>query len=484
MGGKVAYPSLPVLMVDDNDNWLNSFEMKLSMQGINNIISVSDGREVLPLLKHRGISVLLLDLGLPGVSGWEILERVTVEYPEVPVVIITGNDETANAVSCVKTGAYDYFVKGAFDDEKMALAVQRAVELREIKNENRNLKGFFLSDRTDLPEAFSGIITADKKMRAVLQYAAAVAPSSNPVLITGETGVGKELIARALHDLSRRRGRFVAVNVAGLDDNVFTDTLFGHLKGAFTDAAVSREGLVVKAVGGTLLLDEIGDISPQAQLKLLRILQEREFFPLGADIPRKTDARVVATTQSTPAEILASGRFRKDLFYRLSTHHVHIPPLRERPEDVPLLFNHFLQEAARSMDKQPPLVSESFYSLLSAMEFPGNVRELRSMVHDAVVNHRSGPLSISTFKKRGVKINHRVVKQRATGDGVCGIQNPPEETETVFSLVDPLPTIKESARQLVMEALKRSRGNRGAASRMLGITPQALSWRLKGKQGK
>lgn len=214
-------------------------------------------------------------------------------------------------------------------------------------------------------------------MRRIFRYMEAVAASDQPVLVTGETGVGKEMVVRALHDASHRKGQFIAVNVAGLDDQAFSDTLFGHTRGAFTGADQAREGLVAKAAGGTLFLDEIGDLQLPSQIKLLRLLQEREYYPLGSDNGKKSDARIVVATNRDLKQMMEGNSFRSDLYYRLKTHRIQVPPLRDRLEDMPLLVNHFLDEAAAAIGKSRPVTPVELNGYLAAYSFPGNIRELK-----------------------------------------------------------------------------------------------------------
>jgi DNA-binding NtrC family response regulator len=290
-----------------------------------------------------------------------------------------------------------------------------------------------------------------------------VAQSPQPLLITGESGTGKENLVRAAHGLSARKGPLISVNVAGLDDAVFADTLFGHVRGAFTGADTPRKGMVEEAHGGTLLLDEIGDLSIPSQVKLLRLIQEGEFFPLGSDQPKRLTARVIVATHQNLAAKEASGSFRRDLYYRLRTHHVHVPPLRERKEDIEPLLHHFLEEAAQALGKRKPSPPRELVQRLNAYSFPGNVRELRAMVFDAVSVHRDRMLSMDTFNK---------AIGQAESEAVPLPVNP-------FSSFDRLPSFAEAAQFLVGEALKRSGGNQTLAARLLGISQPALSKRLK-----
>ena len=248
------------------------------------------------------------------------------------------------------------------------------------------------------PEAFTNIITRNEAMLSIMQHVESIAATSETVLITGETGVGKELIAQAIHALSGRRGRLVPVNVAGLDDNVFSDTLFGHEKGAFTGADRRRRGQVQKAAGGTLFLDEIGDLSSASQVKLLRLLQEGEYLPLGSDDPQFSDCRILAATNVDVWELQRGHKFRSDLNFRLRTHHINIPPLRERIDDIHPLVVYFLGAAAESLGKSKPEVPAQLFKILEAYYFPGNVRELQAMVFDAISRHETGSLSLDVFQ--------------------------------------------------------------------------------------
>jgi DNA-binding NtrC family response regulator len=300
----------------------------------------------------------------------------------------------------------------------------------------------------------------------------AVAASPRPLLITGETGVGKELVARAVHALSGRKGNFVPVNVAGLDDHVFADTLFGHRKGAFTNALEARAGLLEQAAGGTLFLDEIGDLSAASQVKLLRLLQDGEYLPLGADIAKRSDARAVVATNQDLESARNSGRFRKDLYYRLCGHRVHLPPLRERREDLPVLLDHFLGEAARSLEKRRPTPPDELHTLLAVYPFPGNVRELESMVFNAVSLHSAGKLSMDAFKAV-------IFERQPALAGEAEGREPPGR----LLFPERLPTLKQVEDALVEEALRRAGGNQSIAATLLGITRQAMNKRVNKATG-
>jgi DNA-binding NtrC family response regulator len=422
------------------------------------------------IFSEQEIEVMLLDLSMPFVSGEELLSMVTKDFPEVPVIVVTGSNDVETAVRCMKSGAFDYMVKPV-EKSRLISGVRRAIEIRELQRENKWLRAHVLSDRLEHPEVFSEIITNSLPMKSIFQYAEAISPSPQPVMITGETGVGKELVARAIHRLSHRTGPFVPVNVAGLDDNVFADTLFGHRKGAFTGADQTRSGMVEQATGGTLFLDEIGDLSPASQVKLLRLSQDGEFFPLGSDVARRSDARLLVATNQDLETAQSTGKFRKDLYYRLCAHHVHLPPLRERREDLPLLIDYFLETASQTLGKKKPTAPTELFTLLSTYHFPGNVRELQSMILDAVSSHKSGKLSMEVFKS--------YIRQKHPALDMDSKALPTGE-DLLISFSDQLPTLKQTEQSLISEAMKRAKGNQAIAAQLLGITRQALNKRLKG----
>ena len=459
---------LPVVLVDDEEEVLFSAATLLRTANITPVKTLADGRELLPFLERHSAAVVVLDLFMPHSPGAELLDRVVSRFPEIPVVVMTADQGVESAVACMKTGARDYLVKPV-EKNRFISCIQRAMEVRALRQEMDNLKRYLLSDHLEHGEAFDAILTRSRRMRGIFQYMEAISQSTEPVLIQGETGVGKELLAEAVHKLSGRSGDLVALNVAGLDDNMFSDTLFGHRKGAFTGANENREGLIVKAAGGTLFLDEIGDLNPLSQVKLLRLLQERKFYPLGADGYLKTDARIVCATNQALKQQMSSGGFRSDLYFRLSAHRIQVPPLRERKEDIPLLTGFFLQEAALSMGKPQPMPPPELFQLLHAYDFPGNIRELRAMVYDAVAQHKSGILSMDRFRETVFQ----------TG-GDC--DPTPIETNPFTNLPGRLPTFKEVESLLLDEAMGRAKGNKSIAAALLGVSRQTLNYRLRQQQ--
>ena len=308
-------------------------------------------------------------------------------------------------------------------------------------------------------------------MYSIFQRVEKIAPTAYPVLISGETGVGKELIAKAIHNLSGRDGGLVPVNVAGLNDELFSDTLFGHKKGAYTGADSDRKGFIEQAPNGTLFLDEIGDLQVESQVKLLRLIQEGSYFPLGENSETMSRARVVFATNREIQYLRDSENFRTDLYYRLKSHRIHLPPLRERLEDIPMLLAHFLESAAKEMDKSTPAATKEVLDLLGTHSFPGNVRELQGMVTNAVNQHIGGALSTDSFRQaieeQSIEAHEDTILQ-ARALGVSALPILPNLNEA----------LKETEELFIGEALKRANGNQTVAAGLLGLTKDALHKRI------
>jgi DNA-binding NtrC family response regulator len=459
-----------VLIIDDDAHMRRSLEEILRMKGFEPV-SAGSGAEGLAALKEHSIGVVLIDLSLPDFPGTVVLERVRDSLPSTQAIILTGNSTVESAVECMKEGACDYLVK-PIQVEKLIASIARAMEIRSLKDEFISMQQTPLPNELENEEYFAAIVTRNRQMREIFRYLKIIAVSRQPVLITGETGVGKELFARALHQVSRCPGALVAVNVAGLDDLMFSDTLFGHNKGSFTGANNAREGLVSKADKGTLFLDEIGDLAESSQIKLLRLIQEQEYYRLGADTPLKSSARLVIATNRDLRFQLQQGAFRKDLYYRLCTHMIRIPPLRERPDDIPLLLDHFISDAAQSMGRCAPSYPRELVTLLSTYWFPGNVRELQAIVFDAVARNSTGKLSLESFKE--MLMHDREQNPIATAM-FCQL-NLNTASQISFNR---FPTLAEADTHLINRALELARGNQRVAALLLGISRQALNKRLR-----
>ncbi len=462
---------IPVMLVDDEPQILLSYSVMLKSEGIGPVASFDDSRRVIPFLREHPVSLAVLDLSMPFVNGRDLLKQIGDEFPRTQVIIVTAMNDIDTAVACMREGAVDYLVKPV-EKNRFISSIHRALEISQLKNQVDSLRSCFFSDQLHNPDAFRGIVTVSPKLRAIFKYIEAIAVSPFPVLIQGETGSGKELIARSIHRAGRYSGAFVAVNAAGLDDQMFSDTLFGHQRGAFTGADTQRPGLISQASNGVIFLDEIADLSHPSQVKLLRLIQEKEYFPLGADLPKRSNARIVVAVNQMLTRLVDEGRFRKDLYFRLSAHEIDLPPLRERPEDLPDLLDHFIAQAAAAMGKKKVSYPPELIDLLETYHFPGNVRELEAMVYDALSRHESGIMSMDSFKRIIGVGRERRGDRRMESE----VQ---EKDDTVTRFFSNFPTLKEAEQFLIEEALKRAKGNQSITASMLGISRQALNKRLQ-----
>jgi DNA-binding NtrC family response regulator len=453
----------PILVVDDEPEILMAVDTTLRMAGFDHIVTINDARDVIRHMEREIPGLILLDLNMPHINGGRLLKIIRKTWPRVPVIVLTGTIEVDTAVKCMKIGAMDYVLKPV-EEERLVTAVKQALAMEETGITAKKPLHQDLFAQIKNPAAFRHIITQDKKMHSIFHYVEAIAPSLQPVLVCGETGVGKELVGQCIHDLSRRKGKLVVVNVAGLDDNVFSDTLFGHVPGAFTGADKARSGLIEQAAGGTLMLDEIGDLALTSQVKLLRLLQEGDYLPLGSDKTRHSDARIIASTNQDLWALEKQGKFRRDLIYRLSTHTLTLPPLRERLLDLPLLLDRFVCQAAAELDKPIPDIPKTLIEQMETYPFKGNIRELKSMVHDAVSRYEKGSITADLFKGLDASVKDDTLDTAA-----------PTSLETDKGL----PTLKEASNLLVEKAMEQAGGNQSAAARILGISQQALSKRLQ-----
>lgn len=464
-----------VLIVDDEKQTLKAYSTILKMHGIRNVITEPDSRRVMDIMVANEVNVVIMDLFMPHLTGMDLLPRLREQYPQVPVIVVTAAYELERAVECVKKGAFDYLVKPV-GDERLLLTLNKAFECTTMHEQVAGLRDHLMEDRLDNPAIFEEIVTRSRKMRSIFQYLEVVARSPQPLLITGESGTGKELISRAIHRLSGCPGDLVSVNLAGLDDTMFSDTLFGHKRGAFTGAEHLRDGLIVKAANGVILLDEIGDLGESSQIKLLRLIQEREFYPVGSDTPRKCEARIVCASNKDLKELVAAGRFRNDLYYRLNTHHVALPPLRNRKEDIPLLLEYFIGQAALSLGITTPSYPKELLELLEVYHYPGNIRELQGLIFDAVARSKSGMMSQEPFRQ--VISATRMQTTRPLNSTV--------DNDMRRSMLEEIwghfPTLEEAENLLTEMALKVAQGNQGTAAAMLGLKRQTLNMRLKNRK--
>lgn len=476
-----------------------------------------DANDLKEQLSKQHIDLILLDLHLPMVEGTELLEWLISEHPNLPVIVITADSRNHLVSSCLKLGAFDFLTK-PIDLLRLTNAIQKALEHQENKKHLETFHQLHHNEQRTRPEAFHNIITQNAKMEHIFLIAQAVAQSQREIMISGETGTGKELFAKAIHQASRPEAPFVAINVGGLDDQLFADTLFGHHKGAYTGAQGSREGLFTQAQHGTLFLDEVGDLSPSSQIKLLRVLQEREILPLGSDHYQKIHCRILVASSQSLAQLESKGLFRKDLIYRLRTHQLHIPPLREREDDIPLLSQHFNQLACQQMGSKRREFPSEVIAILQEHRFPGNVRELESIVFNTVALMKEGLNPIEIIKAQlGMSIssspevpspetpfiensspssndNLHTPQTTETFDRERSRSIDEQEDETTneafnhgeinteLRFPEPLPSVDDCVNALIQEALKRHRGNQTQAAKAIQLSRRALINRLQKMQ--
>ncbi len=456
-----------ILLVDDEPAELEAYSLLLESMGAKKVETLSDSREVLDKLEKMQSPVVFLDLNMPHMSGQEVLRELKLKRPQIPVIIVTADSEIETAVECLRLGAHDYLVK-PIDLNMFSSALRNATEIGLLRNEVMSLKGISFGNRNNVNTAFKHIITQSSVMLGIFQYIESVATSGLPILILGETGSGKELIARAIHDVSSLPGEFVALDISGLDDTLFSDTLFGHIKGAYTGADTVRPGLLEKAGNGTIFLDEIGDLSEASQVKLLRLVQEKIYYPLGSDQPKQCNARIVTAANKDLSKLAGKeGEFRMDLYYRLSTHLVRLPPLRDRRDDIPLLVNHMIEKAAITMNKEIPTISPEVMNLFMRHPFWGNIRELKAYISDAVARCNHG------------YIEEHHLAERLAGSVPFGDKETAPLATALEALFGYFPTLDELSEYAVNVALQATENNQSQAARMLGVSRQALNKRLK-----
>lgn len=368
-----------VLIIDDEKNIREGLAASLELEGYNPILA-KDGKEGLDLISRGDIDLVITDLRMPYVSGEEVIEQVNAQSPGLPVIVLTGHGSIDSAVDAMRNGAYDFLTK-PLNLDRLALIVKRALQNRQLVLQHRELQNELENKQT-----FESIIGKSVEMQRIFDMVRRVADSKASVLITGESGVGKELIANALHNLSSRKDKaFVKVHCAALTESLLESELFGHEKGAFTGAISRKRGRFELAHGGTIFLDEIGEIDQNIQIKLLRVLQEREFERVGGEETIQVDTRVIAATNKNLLEQIKKKHFREDLYYRLNVVHIHVPPLRERKDDIPLMVTQFIEEFSQENNKTILGIDPKARSFLYTYDWPGNIRELRNSIESAVV---------------------------------------------------------------------------------------------------
>ena len=443
--------AVTILVADDETGMRESVARALRREAFH-VIAVEDGAAALDVLRRGGVDLLVADLRMPGLDGLELLRAVKVVAPDTGVILLSGRGTVEEAVAAMKEGAYDFLTK-PFDLAPLIRIVRQALQHRALVLENRNLRR-----RLDELAGTGEFIGASPAMLEVLALVKQVASASTTVLISGESGTGKEVIARALHRFSPRRGKpFVSLNCAALPETLLESELFGYEKGAFTGAVGRKMGRFEMADGGTLLLDEVGDLSPAAQSKLLRVLQEGEFEPLGATRSVRVDVRVVAATNQDLAQLVKERRFREDLYYRLQVITVSLPPLKERREDIPLLAQHFLRLYAVKNQREIEGFTENALAKLVDYAWPGNVRELEHIVERGVILARARLLGLEDLPE--------AIAQT-------------EPSTRVISIPLGMP-LEEVEQRLIEETLRRTKGDKELAAKLLGIASRTIYRKLK-----
>src|SRR6266513_2335203 len=451
-----------ILIVDDERPILATLEALLQRHGYQ-VDTAPTASQGLKLLKSKSPSLVLLDLQLPDADGLEMLDRIKSELPEMHVIILTAHDSLHNAIESIKRGAY-HFISKPYAPEELLSLVEKALEKQFLLRQTEKLreKTEQLEKRLELAEARPAPVFKSKPMQEIEELIEAMAPSDANVLIAGESGVGKEVIANAIHARSRRAGQpMVKLNCAAFPHTMIEGELFGYVKGAFTGAMHDFPGMIAAADGGTLFLDEISDMPAELQTRFLRVLQEREYRPLGSTETIKADFRAIASTNRPIPEALTENRLRSDLYYRLNTFQIEVPPLRKRKEDVPPLITQFVKEFAQRLGKPEPDVSPDAFQKLLDYSWPGNVRELQNAIEYGVVLAQQGVIGV---KELPTEIQLPPALQQAELGGLPrkGVQ-----------------TLDDLERNAILQALAQCRGNKKKAAEMLGIQRPTLYNKLK-----
>jgi len=435
-----------ILIIDDEESICDGLSQVLRKEGYL-VKAVKEGNDGLTLFGKENFQVVFLDLKLPGLKGMQVLSKIKETSPETPVIIITGYASIESAVEAIKQGAFDYMAK-PFSPEELRIITKKALESRKILFEN-----LFLRKELEAKSEFDMVVGKSRAMKEVMDIVNRVSPTETTVLITGESGTGKELIAKEVHKYSLRyKAPFVVVDCGALVETLFESELFGHVKGSFTGAHETKHGRFEVANGGTIFFDEISNISLNIQAKLLRVIQEREVTRIGSSKPIKVDVRILAATNENLADAVKRGKFREDLFYRLSVVPIHLPPLRERKEDIPLLVEHFLRKYNKKAKKNIETISPQAIKAMREYDWPGNIRELENTIERAVVLSKGNGIDIEDLMYHGISASP--------------------------ALLSPLggnyKTLEEMEKEYIKAVLRTQQGNKSKASRLLGIDRKTL----------
>ncbi len=447
-------PSALILVVDDDASQRRLVEFWLKEAGYS-VVTASDGSTGLQAFEDKSPALVISDIRMPGLSGLELLGRIKALNSDTPVILITAFGTVGDAVEAMKLGAADYVLK-PLNPEELKVDVQRALEHRQLLDENRYLRDF-----ADTAFRFENIVGASKKMRDVFDIALQVARRDSTVLLTGESGTGKELLAKAIHQNSLRASKpFITVNCGAIPENLIESELFGHRKGSFTGALADRIGKFEAASQGTVFLDEIGELPPSLQVRLLRVIQEREIDKIGHPKPIPVNVRILAATNRDLRAQIEDGQFREDLFYRLSVVTLEIPPLRERREDVPPLIQHFLKKHCERYQLQEPALTDEVLELMSRYDWPGNVRELENVIEHVVVLGRS-----DVIRSDDLPAQIRQAKSRVSAINL--------------KLPDEGISLEDVEKEILVQALEKHQWNQTRAARYLDISRKTLIYRME-----
>lgn len=439
-----------VLVVDDDEGLLLSIRATLLSAGMAEPALVSDSRRVMPLLQHQEFQVVLLDLIMPHIDGLDLLQKIKSEFPHMQCIVVTAVDQATTAVQAMSCGAYDYLVK-PLNSDKLIITINRALEHYSLKHELSLLRRRQTFDDLKHPEAFADFVAEDESMARVFHQVESVAPTDYSVIIQGESGTGKEMVARAIHGLSKRaEGPFLAVNMAAVSKTIFEDEFFGHTKGAYTDAASDKPGFFEAAHEGTLFLDEVTELEPALQGKLLRVIEERELYRLGSTQVRNVNVRIVAATNRDIQEEIRRNRFRADLYHRLNMYSIEVPPLRHRKDDILPLARHFACLHAGRNGKRIEAFSPRLKDCLLQYPFSGNVRELEHLMAAAVLRETRTELGVDSSPELTAVAENQSTENTA------------------------LMTLEEVEKRHILQVLKATGGNKIQAAKILGVNPSTI----------
>ncbi len=443
-----------ILLVDDDQSLRRVLEYQLQEDGYD-VVAVASGESALEQFNAHAVDVLVTDVRMTGMDGIELLSRIKAMQTDIPVIVLTAHGTIGSAVEAMKLGALDYLTK-PFTREQLRMSVGKALEVAALKSENRRLRAI-VAERF----SFSNMIAGSRAMRGVTDMASRVAPTDTTVLLSGESGTGKELLAKAIHLHSeRKRQPFVTVNCAAIPESLLESELFGHRRGAFTGAAADKQGKFEAANKGTIFLDEIGELPFQMQVKILRVLQEREIDKVGEPKPLKVDVRIIAATNRDLEKMIADGSFREDLYYRLAVVAIRLPPLRERTDDIPLLVEHLLAKHGDRLDRPRPDVSREVYTAFNLYSWPGNIRELENAIERALVLDRDGTIGLDDLPDR--------MREREGRLGRLRIELPDDGI-----------SLEGVERDLLVAALEKHDWNQTKAAAYLDITRSTLLYRMQ-----